>query len=982
MPAGPNTFSTVKRASRAGRKQTRAGQTVAATISVVNTPLEPVVTLGLGKMTATGESVVLEDGTRVWVFTRLLDGSEGEGIRKVALSGTDPAGNVYTWMEEEETVTLDFTLPTATCKSTPPSARISDIITVTVVASEPLQELPVLDASLDFSQPLEEPGATAFEFVHPVKEADVGVTEWTYAVSLTDLAGNESEGSVCTSGGSLDAQAPQLSGSQITTDPVVLSNEDSTVLAVGGGDQLVVTFDVIESQGVAAGYPQVVLDVAGAPLPMPLIEEKQLEEGFLAYVFALTFDGEEHEGAEGLWPVRVLVADTAGNALIEEALLAAVVRVDFTAPVAECALIPEPGDAAYPLGQKLAVQVAPMEELENGFEPTLLESFAPELASPFFAWNDEHSRFSGSVLALHGEAEFELSLQLRDLVGNETAPGETACTAGVLYGHIDGVAPHVVSVDVVVDGGAVNPATTPLRAGLEIAATIVVHNTVVKPDVFLGNGEMDESMGPTEFEEEVFEWVFVRTLDGTEGEGIRKISLTGADEAGNKYSFVEEGQTVLLDFTPPTATCKSTPDLAKLNDEIIITANTTEKVALGLPVLEASMVFQTPPMAPNATLFEFKHKVTPADALETTWNYSLKLTDLAGNETVGACAGGGFLDAVRPEIGNGAVETLPEVVNHQGVTILAAGHDDQLVARFTVMESQDIAAGYPKVSLDVTGSPVSFEQTDMVPLGEGTDEFTFALLMSAVEHAGSEGYWPVRVQVLDVAGNLQEMIALVASPVRVDFTPPAADCALIPAPGETGYPIGQKLSLVVSPVEELEPNSVPLLEESILPDFAGPFFKFDEGTKYRFSRTVGEDDGELEFEVGVVLRDLVGNETPPGANACQGVAAAGAVDGERPEVLFVEVSLDPPDEDPTTVPLRAGRTLVATIELANTAIPPDVRIGTGIMSADAPEPVGDGPYTWSYTRTLDGSEGEGPRKVLVEGGDAAGNTYSYTTARR
>jgi len=256
--------------------------------------------------------------------------------------------------------------------------------------------------------------------------------------------------------------------------------------------------------------------------------------------------------------------------------------------------------------------------------------------------------------------------------------------------------------------------------------------------------------------------------------------------------------------------------------------------------------------------------VAEADALLTGWSYSVTLVDLAGNAGEGvACTGSGSIDAVAPQIAEAELSTIPDVHNQAGELLLATGHEDRIVAVFKVEESIGLAAGSPKVFLGVAGAPIAFGMVTKNSV-EGGYECEYQLKLDKDEHGSAEGLWPVNAEVEDLAGNVTVVEGLGGGLVRVDFTAPGAECTLIPAVPDAGYGVGQKVTLQVFPLEELEKDFAPVLTQTFVPELLAPYFEYEEGSAYRYSREVDEGDGQRTFEAGITLRDLVGNETPPG----------------------------------------------------------------------------------------------------------------------
>ena len=151
--------------------------------------------------------------------------------------------------------------------------------------------------------------------------------------------------------------------------------------------------------------------------------------------------------------------------------------------------------------------------------------------------------------------------------------------------------------------------------------------------------------------------------------------------------------------------------------------------------------------------------------------------------------------------------------------------------------------------------------------------YDFELALSAVDHASAEGLWPVSVYLNDTGGNVAAVDALGGTMVRADFTPPSAECLLLPFPGPEGYGLGDDLVMVVLPFEALA--EAPTLLETCEPECAGPLFVYQPESTYYFSHVVTADEGSFSFEVNVQTTDLVGNVS---MEACLGGPVSGVVE--------------------------------------------------------------------------------------------------------
>ncbi len=810
-----------------------------------------------------------------------LDGlEEPQGLVGVSMQLTDIAGNVTT---ESTTVTLDFGLPAAReCTLTPRFSSAAATISYAVTADEPLSGIELdVQGALDelFSEPpTPSPGGLAYTWRQPA----TGLQDQQYAVRarLTDLAGNESDGFVCQEEGRIDATAPELLTVGTWTDPEVRDASGGIVLAVGDGRTLGLDLRLAEAQELAEGGPQVVLE---APVAVPLApaEACRREEGeadVWACPFELPVTLAEHEPAEGSWPLRAVLEDAAGNRTLVPALGDALVRVDFSPPEAECSLVPPPGEDPYPAGQRILLQVLPLELVPAEPLPELGELFEPAFdpARSYFRYEPGEGgdtsvvRFAATVGEGDGDRLFSLRLVLEDLVGNRTEAAGSACRGGVLSGAVDGSAPGVVWGPVQVGPpGEERAVSGPLRAGRRVSATLEVHGASSEqaPVVRVGGGALVTVPGwPVELDG-AWEWRVARTLDGLEAEGERPVTAEGTDAAGNRYES-SAPDPLVLDFSPPRARCQLSPEQARVGDLVRLVVTTNEPLAGGRPTVGVAgdaLAFEAPEPDPEATRFVFEHEVRAGEPDLEVYAVHLELADVAGNPSPPElrCEG---------DVLQGSVDAHPLVVS-----------------------DLDLTACFPRPVADGPGE--AWTDTGHHAQGDSLLEVTFGLdeapadgpwvLLGAQVVADADGCKPkepapsylcvfplpedlpeapadVSVEVEDAAGNRTRAV----DPERllVDYRPPAlsgsptlrrADGHLraeAPGYGSVAARTGDEVRVSFS---VNEPTSRPPwieLEGELteVPDAE------DEATSFSFLVTAGAAEGEQALSVRVF--DLAGND--------------------------------------------------------------------------------------------------------------------------
>jgi len=405
----------------------------------------PTVLLGSQQLGLVERNPALDDaGLHVLGFTYTYavqpdDWGAVEADLGITISWTDLAGNEMN-AALAQTLWADFVPPqVVACHLSPVYAGIGDTITYQVAVSEPLMNEPQLIVEGQgpdiFVMPPDVVGQTTFVWQHEVTPWDESGEYALMVEELTDLGGNEVEGAACAEAGAIDAQAPEVTGIEVSTNPVVMGPFGDVVLAVGDGGEITVTLTLSES-GEAPGGPGVFLDIPGFPLEFVVAQAEPMGGDEWLYVYSMVLDAGGMNWAEGMWPIRVEATDLAGNMVSTTA--ESMVRIDFEPPTAECYTAPL-GASPFGAGEVVQIVVFPNEELDPNSLPELVEEFEPPLGGAFFSYvADSKWVFTGEVPPSVGKHDFQVRVRLRDLVGNETSPGGNACVGGEPNGKIDG----------------------------------------------------------------------------------------------------------------------------------------------------------------------------------------------------------------------------------------------------------------------------------------------------------------------------------------------------------------------------------------------------------------------------------------------------------------------------------------------------------------------------------------------------------------
>ena len=912
---------------------------------------------------------------------------------EIAIQWSDLAGN-----SSEQVLDLhpffDFRRPGATsCMLTPESAAMGDVVRYEVTVSELLQEKPELVADYVSMPPLfenlpemEDGGLTWIWERSNFISAQGGAYE--VAAMLLDEAGNASQGPVCPKTGTSDGTPPQWGWSEPVINKTLFGIEApddpaASELTVDFAYQEKLPGDIGEFEGLCAGDQCPKVDIGGKGYGTvernPLLDDP--EEDYIGFTYRYQVMEAEWGEIDQTPDLHFRLEDEAGN--VTERTIEDAVRFDFVRPDAVyCFLSPEYAGA----GQDITYSVTANEPLDG--LPVLyvvdwneLELFGPESGvvngPQSFVWTQPTADLPVT--------EFNVEAWLVDAAGNKSA--KKVCKE---HGWYDPSPPALP------DGP---PPSYPLSFGLndgQVPGAQDLHfDFVIREDypletndehapcegdcpvVAIGGQVLGEVWRQPEFDSGYhIGFRYEYNVDPEDWGAIDQefmLSIAWSDKASN-HADITLPEKVHFDFIRPEAfDCSLLPAMANAGDTISYSFSVSEPLE-EVPELDlgegCDALFPLPPTITGEGL-NYAWSGSPADVADDTAELSAMLKDKRGNLSAApVCSLSIAVDTQAPAIEVTEIFSAPEVKNSQGEQIAGAGDGDAVFVKFTATDNGSLAAADPMVQLDTTGGLVDFERTDFGPFAGGA-HYIFRLHVSEVELSDLEGAWPIRITLTDEAGNSTIDNAAANQLVRLDFTPPQAECVLVPPSAATPYAIGQKITLQVFPFEELEYGSLPLLQETVEPVWWKPLLEYDEGSKYQFSRTIQEGDDERTFQLGVTLRDLVGNETPAEDTACTNGHLYGAIDGTSPSIE--EVSLEPADAEP----LRKDAVAMATMKIRNTDLEPQVSLGSEAMWLHKPaQATGEDTKEWVFVRKLTGMEGEGERKVEIQVQDEAGNTAS------
>ena len=691
------------------------------------------------------------------------------------------------------------------------------------------------------------------------------------------------------------------------------------------------------------------------------------------------------------------VQDLAGN----EAWFGAEggVYLDFQRPGAlDCQLFPNPanGDAVITYRVTADEPIMPWETEIN------VESTAGDTLFEQWDVNGQTLTWTQAAASL-AEQDFTVEVVLRDQSGN-FSDGAVCQMAGV----IDGTAPQLVlepapvfsdTVFGVIDGGAcsgnwlevVFALEEPLPAEYSVGGAdncegqcpvVLLDGAPFLGETFVGSIFVAPEAGDPDNGIHAFgASICLHPDDWGDVEKEVEVAVRWQDAAGNVVQEVLS-QKITLDFITPEATeCLLTPEYANLGSIITYSITASELLPEVPQLYTAPANFVAFAGEPTVSAGGYKYTWQQAAADLPTEDFAVEfitvkanLIDLAGNESGWtACESTVFVDLKVPEFYEPTVTLTPESLNWDGEPMTIAGPGALIEVAFALLEKNQPADVHPKVYLDVPGAPVDFAMDSVEkPTENSFPQYKYSLQLPVDEPIDFEGYWPIRLEAVDQAGNTAWLDNAAKELVRIDATPPIAQCSLIPSPPEDGkYAIGQKVTIQVTPMEELAWQSPPMLDANMAPD-QDVAFEHEDGSTWRYSLTVPDGGQDWCFDAFVQLTDVAGNDTPVGLSAC-GESLQACLDGKAP--YYKSITVDPDQE----TPLKTGTMVTVDLEMVDTKVKPAVFVGSGVMTSTTEEPdQGNGAvfWLWTFTRNLDGSEGEGPQQIAVAGLDEAGNSFS------
>ena len=499
----------------------RAGATLTLTL-----PVRAIEGLDAQASNVSLTGVELESAGDGLTWTRTLDGSEGDGLKTLDARIADNLGQISRFQDPDIAVTLDFTPPRADCVLAPATANASSNVSFAVLPSEPLAALPTVaaaDPDIVLDDPQPEGGGTRWTVSFP---DGVDFDPYVLTATATDRAGNPQDGdSLCDPAartGRRIGQGPQRDGDlQFAATPAV--DHDGVPLVREGADLTV----SIPLAGTGPIEDRLDLDASVVTLSgIPL-------DHLGGTTWGRTLTGAEGDGLKDL---DARLFDPVGNSLRVQQ--PGVVRFDFTAPTAACALTPRVANRTG----AITLRVFPTEPLAAG--SVAVDGVAPLVPGTPAVEGDAIAIALAQPATPTDVPAYTAIVRATDRAGNPQA-GDSLCAEVERQGSLKGVGPVVLpDPTLTVSPAVADPAGLPrARAGAALTLTL----TTAEP---LDPGRSRVALtGIALASDDGVTWTGV--VAPTDGDGARTLDATLVDPAGNVATLVRADIGLVVDQLPP-----------------------------------------------------------------------------------------------------------------------------------------------------------------------------------------------------------------------------------------------------------------------------------------------------------------------------------------------------------------------------------------------------------------------------------------------
>jgi hypothetical protein len=552
--------------------------------------------------------------------TYTIQPGDTAGVKDINVQATDSAGN-----SGFGSGSVEYDFAAASAISAGPSAgayKLNDGILYTINVSEPLGGSPGRPAIHVFKGAVEQPNF----FGNPVSETDTSFTyaktvaagmdgTYTVQIDLTDKAGNSAAGQNGTGWG-VDASVPAMA-----TGPT-LNKSPANYKA---GDTISVSFTT--SEDLDATLPKATLNTTTTK-DLPCVAGGGTND----YTCALSAPLGGTETPQGQVGISIQLQDAAGNT----GFASTNVTVDFTNPAVISAT---PGQAAYKLNDGILYTVNVSEPLSGSPGRPAVHVFKDAVEQPNFLGNpiyETDTSFTYAKTVTEGmDGAYIVKVDLADKAGNAVADLAADGFA------VDATPPVVTEQSLLTN----NSGSSVLARNGDVVTAVFMANEdpSQNPSVALGGKAMafvsKTGTGPYTF-------TYNRTAATADGDGLKGVTVTASDLAGNVavFSFASG---VTYDFTPPgvgTASVRFIPGATcSLTSVSKVGVGNTAKVSFTVneplsadPVFSGLIGTWTVTKASGSSLglyYEYDLTLTAGNG---EWSQTPKVTlvDVAGNAGV------------------------------------------------------------------------------------------------------------------------------------------------------------------------------------------------------------------------------------------------------------------------------------------------------------------------------------------------------------
>ncbi len=896
----------------------KVGDTIILTIIASEDIQTPTVTIA-------GQTATVLGSENAYTATYTVVAGISEGVVGINITYADKAGNAGTAVTattDSSTVTVDKTRPTlksVIMKSNNHNiefAKERDTITLSLMASEDIQTPTVTIAGETATIT---GSGTIYQATYKVRaETPEGVAGIN--ITYADKAGNAGTAVTATTNSStvtVDKTKPILS-----TVTIESNNDDSTLAKIG--DTITLRFTTSETLIVIPTVTPTVT-IAGETATVTGSENEYIA----TYMVAV-------ETLEGLVEIDITYADEAGNAgtLVTSTTDSSTVIVDKAIPeIPALPTVTIESDNNNPKfaieGDTITVSMTANKDIEI---PTV--TIAGQSATvtgsghKFTATYIVNSTTSGGVVGIH--------ITYIDTVGNAGSPVTATTNSSIVT--IDKTVP-TLPIITIISNNEIN--TKFAKLGDTITLSITASENLQMPTVTIAGEATNVIKNGTRY-------TATYIVNSTTPEGVAKINITYADEAGNTGNPVTsttDSSTVTVDRTLPilsTVTIKSDnkihSNLAKLGDTITLLITSTEDIQTPTVTIAGQIAIVTG----SGNIYSAIHTVV-AETPEGVVGINITYADEIGNVGTVVLA---TTDLSTVTVDKTAPTPLTVTIESDNNNSTLAKIGDTITVKFTTSETLiSIPTVTPLITIaeqraNVTGSGDTYEATYTVVAGT------------------PEGVVGIKITYADEAGNAGLVVTTStdSSTVAVDRTIPTLPTVTIASNNgmdPTLAKVGDEITVSIIADENIKTPTVTIAGQAATVSGSGD--------TYSATYTVVAGTPEGVVGINIAYADEAGNAGLPVTTITD--SSTVTVDRTVPTLATVTIKSD--NDNPTLA--IEGDIITVSITASENLQTPTVTIAgqTAIVTGS-----GD---TYSATYTVVAGTPEGVVGIKITYADEAGN---------